>query len=147
MLPTPRTPISLLLVLVTTLLVGCGPQIPTEAEIHGIWGNLDAGTWRVLSFSDTGTEADVAGMSSVYRIHVYADASTPEEVQRGVYDVATEEGAGFLVTTVTWDTDMAFGGMSFANEILGFTASTGLRLDVPGSPEGERTYEPFESLP
>lgn len=127
------------------LITGCGGGAPPAAdELYGLWANTgDDGTVRVLDFDETGAAPDLAGLTDVYSIHMYAAGTAPVEVQRGTFEIL--EGDGWeLVTTVTADQDGSTVGQSFGNPILDFDGDT---LTLETGDGGERVYAATDAMP
>jgi hypothetical protein len=120
-----------------------GDADPTESELFGIWGNLDAGQWRVFEFSESSTEyPELVGRTPVYTVSLYADGASRTVVQRGIYAVKF----GRLVTTVLFDTTAANIGRDFGNDISEVSAGS-FKLQSTSSATGSRVFERLSAFP
>lgn len=120
-----------------------GAADPTESELYGIWGNLDAGQWRVFEFSETSAaNPDLAGRTPVYTVSVYAEGAAPAVVQGGTYAVKF----GRLVTTVVFDSDSANVGRDFGNDISDASSSS-FKLQSASSATGSRVFKRLTAYP
>jgi hypothetical protein len=126
--------------LVATSAGACGPIGPTE--LYGLWGNLDAGTWRVFEFSETLDDPDLAGSSPAYRVYVFEEATEATVVQRGGYDVVED----VLVTSVVWAEDAAQVGQTYGNAIVRLSRSV-LVLEVTSTADGQRSFDALDQIP
>ncbi len=115
---------------------------PSADEFYGLWANEDAGTIRVFEFAAMLDDAELGGLTNVYRIYVYPSGTTPEMVQRGSYRVAF----GRLVTTVLWSGNGQNIGQDFGNDILGLSSSR-MTLESTSTASGERVFDRVSTLP
>jgi len=128
--------------LLTLTACGSGPA-PLAADFYGLWQNTTDGTVRVFEFAASADDADLSGLSDVYRLYMYAEGAAAEQAQRGSFEVA--EGDGWeLVTTVTWTPDGTYVGQSFGNPIEKFDDTT---LELLRDDGTTRVYTATDAMP
>jgi hypothetical protein len=133
----------LALLLLCLVAPACDGGDPTPSDLFGIWGNLDAGQWRVFEFSASCTDhAELAGLSPVYSISLYAEGAAPLSVQRGTYAIKF----GRLVTTVIYDANPGNIGQTFGNDIRDVGA-TSFELESTATASGTRLFSRRSAYP
>ena len=128
------------LLLCCCLVVGCEPT--ADADLFGLWSNLDQGEQLVFEFAANGDELDLTDKYKIYRLYSYGQGDDPRVVQRGGYDV-TEQ---VLVQEVSWCEDNAQIGQSYGNDIYRSTKKK-LVLESESMSNGKRVFEAVDSLP
>lgn len=133
-------------VLLLSLLLTACSGTPDEADLEGLWDNLDeaAATHRVWDFRASSSEVpEFAGKSHVYTLYLYPKGSPSVSVQRGTYAI-TE---GSLVTTALTSQSQADVGKSFSNGITAFEAGVSFTLDKTTGADGTRTFLKVAKVP
>ena len=109
-------------------LTACGGAHPEPSELYGLWSKTADGTETVLEFAaDDSVDPVLAGLTDVFHLYQYPSGTAAVAVQSGTFVVSKGDGWE-LVTTISWDTDGAYTGMSFGNPIAEFDGDV-LTLD------------------
>lgn len=129
-----------LALLVCCVAVGCGPT--SDADLFGMWSNLDDGEYLVFEFAQSGDEDELTGESPIFRLYSYGEGDEAEEVQRGAYYVEEQ----VLVQEITWATDSAQIGQAYGNDIFRSTEKK-LVLESVSAANGKRIFDAVDTLP
>jgi len=127
---------------------GCDSDdaMPTDADLVGLWVNVDAGQVRAFRFLAAAPPESSAALTAkpfVYELYFYAAGSAPAIAQRGHYSVRFER----LVTEVVEaPLDPSQVGRMFGNDVRGFTGRS-VTLESESAASGERIFKLSTALP